>query len=208
MRRTKEESEQTREAIFDAGLQVFSEKGFTAATMSDIARKAGVTRGAIYWHFKNKEAFFEEIVSQSCSYYDELQEEAVKSDLPMLESLHRAITTMLSRFFSDRRWRMMQEFILRESLTTQASSEELNDLASGRGITLLQEAIEKGQIFSRWSASTAQLSLHALIVGVFLESSYQGTTLSREEIGHIADFIVRGFAPSPSHSARSIHEKA
>ena len=45
--RTKEEAEQTRQEIFPAGRRIFSEKGFAAARMSDVAQAAGVTRGAI-----------------------------------------------------------------------------------------------------------------------------------------------------------------
>ena len=49
------------------------EKGFAAARMSDVAQAAGVTRGAIYWHFADKDAFIREIVSRLSSYYDELE---------------------------------------------------------------------------------------------------------------------------------------
>ena len=51
MRRTKEEAEQTRRALLDAGLRVFSRQGYAAIKLEDIAREAAVTRGAIYWHF-------------------------------------------------------------------------------------------------------------------------------------------------------------
>ena len=51
---TKEEAEKTRQAILDAALDVFYAKGYSAATLNDVAKKAGVTRGAVYWHFKDK----------------------------------------------------------------------------------------------------------------------------------------------------------
>lgn len=53
-RRSKEEAEQTRCAIIDAAIRVFSVKGVSDASLSMIAREAGVTRGAVYWHFSNK----------------------------------------------------------------------------------------------------------------------------------------------------------
>lgn len=59
MRRTKEESEQTRNAILDAAAITFSAKGFSRATLEEIATAAHVTRGAIYWHFKNKVEIFD-----------------------------------------------------------------------------------------------------------------------------------------------------
>lgn len=51
-----------REAIADAALDVFVEKGFAAARMDDVAARAGVAKGTIYLHFKDKEILFEEIV--------------------------------------------------------------------------------------------------------------------------------------------------
>lgn len=54
-RKTKEEALKTREAILDAAIKVFSVRGVSRTTLANIAKKAGVTRGAIYWHFKNKE---------------------------------------------------------------------------------------------------------------------------------------------------------
>ena len=58
MRRTKVEAEQTREAIIAAAIAVFLERGFSRATFDEIAQTAGVTRGAIYWHFRNKLEIF------------------------------------------------------------------------------------------------------------------------------------------------------
>jgi len=54
-RKTKEEALKTRDAILDAAVQIFSVKGVSRTTLANIAKEAGVTRGAIYWHFKNKE---------------------------------------------------------------------------------------------------------------------------------------------------------
>lgn len=53
-RKTKAEALETRQRIMDAAVDVFFEKGVAHTTLDDIAQAAGVTRGAIYWHFKNK----------------------------------------------------------------------------------------------------------------------------------------------------------
>ncbi len=47
--------------ILDAAAQVFAEKGFSRATMDDIAKKIGVSKGALYLYFKSKEQLFEEL---------------------------------------------------------------------------------------------------------------------------------------------------
>jgi TetR/AcrR family transcriptional regulator, acrAB operon repressor len=58
LRRTKEESEQTRQQILRAARSEFARRGVARTTLGHIAATAGVTRGAIYWHFANKTALF------------------------------------------------------------------------------------------------------------------------------------------------------
>lgn len=53
-RKTKQQAEQTRLAILDAAERTFVEKGVSRTSLEEIARRAGCTRGAVYWHFANK----------------------------------------------------------------------------------------------------------------------------------------------------------
>lgn len=53
-RKTKEEAQQTRSQLLEAAERLFSERGVANTTLNDIATAAGLTRGAIYWHFQNK----------------------------------------------------------------------------------------------------------------------------------------------------------
>jgi len=64
MRRTKEDSEETRKNILSAAITVFSDKGVSNATIENIATKANVTRGAIYWHFNNKLEIFDTLYEE------------------------------------------------------------------------------------------------------------------------------------------------
>lgn len=58
VRRTKDESEKTRQQILVAAREEFARRGVTRTTLEHIAHAAGVTRGAIYWHFANKAELF------------------------------------------------------------------------------------------------------------------------------------------------------
>ena len=64
MRRTKEESEGTRLGILAAARRVFARRGVTRTTLEHVATEAGVTRGAIYWHFANKAVLFDAMRAQ------------------------------------------------------------------------------------------------------------------------------------------------
>ena len=64
MRRTKSESEETRQRILDAAETVFLDIGVSRASLDRIATEAGVTRGAIYWHFANKQELFSAMIER------------------------------------------------------------------------------------------------------------------------------------------------
>ena len=61
VRRTKEEAEATRIQLLVAAERCFREKGVASTTLDDIAKSAGHTRGAVYWHFENKADIFEAV---------------------------------------------------------------------------------------------------------------------------------------------------
>jgi AcrR family transcriptional regulator len=59
-----QQSEETREAILSASLKLFAKKGFTSTSVDDIGRAAGITKGAVYWHFKSKDELFSAILAR------------------------------------------------------------------------------------------------------------------------------------------------
>lgn len=63
-RRTKEEAEQTKEAILASALDLFYEKGFARTTFDEIAKRINLTKGAVYWHFRNKADLLAELMKQ------------------------------------------------------------------------------------------------------------------------------------------------
>ena len=65
MRRTKEEADKTRKELLEAASRVFARKGYGATKLEEIAIEAGLTRGAISWHFKNKQTIFRSLIEES-----------------------------------------------------------------------------------------------------------------------------------------------
>jgi len=63
-RRTKEEALETRSCILDAAERVFNERGVANSSLEEIATAAKVTRGAIYWHFKDKAELFDAMMQR------------------------------------------------------------------------------------------------------------------------------------------------
>ena len=70
MRKTKEDMLITREKILQAGFECFDKTGFEQTSLASIAEAAGVTRGAIYWHFEDKKELFRAVVDYNLAHGD------------------------------------------------------------------------------------------------------------------------------------------
>ena len=63
-RRTKEDSLNTRNNLLDAAEYLFLSQGVSRTSLQDIARRAGATRGAVYWHFTDKADLFNAMIER------------------------------------------------------------------------------------------------------------------------------------------------
>src|ERR1700716_2670238 len=103
-RRTKEEARATRNSILDAAERVFHEKGVANASLEDIAAAAEVTRGAIYWHFKDKAELFDAMMQRVVLPVDEMLESTAGcTRADPLALLRRATVDVLLRTARDAR---------------------------------------------------------------------------------------------------------
>src|SRR5882672_7129741 len=57
-----ERAAERRDAIVEAAMDEFIARGFAATRLDDVAKRAGVAKGTIYLHFKDKESMFEELI--------------------------------------------------------------------------------------------------------------------------------------------------
>jgi len=79
----KEKSAAKREAILAAALEEFSSRGFEAARLDDVARRANVAKGTIYLYFRDKEALFQELLRQMLTPIIGTLEALGQADLPI-----------------------------------------------------------------------------------------------------------------------------
>ncbi|PHN17183.1 TetR family transcriptional regulator [Pseudomonas sp. ICMP 561] len=64
-RKPKEITDQAYTLLPDAAEVVFSRKGYSETTIHDVAQYAGVTRGAVYWHFQDKYALLQAVLGRT-----------------------------------------------------------------------------------------------------------------------------------------------
>src|SRR5512143_150005 len=112
MRRTKEEAALTRDSLLRAALRVFSRQGYGATTLDDVAREAGVTRGAIYWHFGGKVELYNALLEAYSAKGDALVQAAVAEGGSYRDVVRRVFVRLLEAVESDPELRAVMELSL------------------------------------------------------------------------------------------------
>jgi AcrR family transcriptional regulator len=175
VRRTKDEAEKTRDAILDAAETVFYTRGVTRTTLEQIAEAAGVTRGAIYWHFKDKVALCEAML---CRIYlpheDMLAQLAADTTVTPLADLQQACLHSLHMIASDKR-RQKVIAILKfrcEYVEEMASFSERLNICSTRMMALSEKLFARakklGMLGKPWTPRKAAATLQALMNGLIV----------------------------------------
>lgn len=154
MRRTKEEAAVTRSAVLKAALAVFSNKGYAAATLDDVAKAAKVTRGAIYWHFKSKADLYNTLIAELSARGADLVQQAVAEGGSLLEILRRIFVRQCTLIEEDREARAVMELALSKTGTDpelQAGRKKQLEAGSAllEGIAgAMQQGIDQGVLRS------------------------------------------------------------
>ncbi|EKN6010008.1 DNA-binding transcriptional repressor AcrR [Yersinia enterocolitica] len=172
-RKTKQQAEETRQQILDAAVREFSAHGVSGTSLTDIAVAAGVTRGAIYWHFKNKVDLFNEVWELSESKVDllELEYQAKYPDNP-LRILREILIYVLVSTREDCRRRALMEIMFHKcefvgEMTSFHDARKVLDLASYERIeSVLQGCIDANQLPVNLDTRRAAIIMRAYITGL------------------------------------------
>ncbi len=176
-RRTKDEAEKTRNSILNAAEQVFYLNGVARTTLEQIAVVAKVTRGAVYWHFRDKIEVFDAMMKRVFLPHEEVLERLVarKNDNP-LEDLKNAYCEALRMMGKDKRRRqvitimMLRCEYIKEMEPIMKRRRACKDRMLTRTMTLLEQARELGHLAPQWTPRTAALSLQAMMGGLIIST--------------------------------------
>ncbi|KYP11112.1 MULTISPECIES: TetR family transcriptional regulator [unclassified Limnobacter] len=174
VRKTKEEAQETRNLILDTAEAVFSEKGVSRTTLNDIAKAADLTRGAIYWHFKNKADLFDAMLQRVILPMDEfIATPDLHPEQRPLAYLRTRSMHVVRTLAEDTRTQRVFDIVMHKA-------EMVDDMLPIRDRHLeaiqgciqtieadFQAAIAKGELPAHTNARQAAIGLHALIDGLF-----------------------------------------
>jgi len=210
-RKTKEEAELTRCSILDAAEQVFQTRGAAGTSLQHIADAAGVTRGAVYWHFKDKADLFNAMMERVCLPFEE-STEAVEQAPPelTLKRLREHFAFLLDRTQSSEQVRRVF------SIATQMV-EYNGELAPVRErrlqwqadhVALLERALraarKAGQVSTTVPLKQAAMGLHALFDGLLQNWLLQPESFDLRRVGQrTLDLYLAGLCAGPRSDAAS-----
>lgn len=179
-RRTKEEAQETRNRILDTAEAVFHEKGVSRTTLGDIAAAAGVTRGAIYWHFKNKVDLFHAMLERVCLPIEDVALRAGDASLTdPLSYIRNCALAVLTKTANDPQARRVFDIVCHKCELVDDMSPARDRYIEGRSACLDQmetgfkHAVALGQLSQSVNPRRAAVTLHALIDGLIANWTLQ-----------------------------------
>lgn len=187
-RKTKEEAQQTRSQLLDAAEKLFSERGVAGTTLNDIATSAGLTRGAVYWHFQNKtdliQALWDQAVLPLETSFEELAQ-ALPDD--PLARLRAKSVTVLRQVVHDERCRNLMSIILHKCEYVEEVGGWREGYLARRAECLeeitadFRQAIQIGQLPSSLDPQFAAVGLFAIVDGLCFHWLLNPALFSMEE---------------------------
>ncbi len=175
-RKTKAEAQETRGKILDAAIDVFLTKGVARASLEEIAETAGVTRGAVYWHFKNKRDIFQALHDQLHCFLLEEELSDMQNDHPdPLGQLEALCSDLLVDFSGDQqKKRTLSIFFLKCDYSGEMevflNRQEEERVAHIEWFTTwFEHAKSHGQLDESADPRTLSLSLMCYLTGIVYE---------------------------------------
>jgi len=172
VRRTKEQAAETGRNVLQAAEELFLNKGYENVRLEEIATQAGVTRGAVHWHFKNKHGLLLALRDSAQEPFRVLAEELSTSDgAASLKKLGDIISETFRRLENDPR----QQGLIRVMITLDLSEkhdaggaafpEDVHDTF----IRIFEQIDRDLGITAPWTPYKAASMLHATIGGLLME---------------------------------------
>ena len=174
---TQLRSEETKAHILDAALDCFSERGYDATGVAEICQRAGVSKGAFYYHFASKQALFVALLEQWLAALDREMARLAPPSATTVENL-RAMVGLLQQVFRDASGRlpMFLEFwrqAARDEVIWQATMAPF-ERYQGLLAAVIEQGIADGSMQPCDSREAAR-ALLSMAVGMVLQSALDST---------------------------------
>ncbi|WP_165794714.1 TetR family transcriptional regulator [Kinneretia aquatilis] len=197
-------------SLLDAAEQLFQQRGVSRCSLQDIALSAGVTRGAIYWHFKDKAELFDAMMDRATMPLEEGMDVNVdaKGVLSLRDLRWGLVNVFYSAMHNERTRRVFEIAMQKVEYTGEMQALKERKLQSHRNWReqnrlCFEHAIEIGQLPPSLNTSRAAVALVALVDGLLHQWIMDPESFDLMDVGQTA---IEGFLNSLSHSPSACAE--
>ena len=195
MKRTKEDAEETGRQILKAAEQLFIERGYESVTLDQIAAAAGASRGAVHWHFVNKQGLLKALRMEAQlplqQAADGLDHEAVGDPLELLAD---AISSMFIDLDSDERRRGLIGLMLRIDVSTHAAPSSGPNDSYQAVERIFREADKRQKLRAPWTPKLATSAVSAVVIGILEEWAFDRSNFPLNPHGKdVICTLLKGF---------------
>ena len=162
--------------IVQAAYQVFSEKGFAAARLDDIAQRAGVSKGALYLYFDNKQEIFEAVVKDAVAPNIGAIEQIALAFPGSFEQLIRMVAPRIAQVAASANIGKVLKMVVGESGNFPEIARIWHDDVVARGLGLITQLIaraqERGEVRAGDPRNHAVSIISPMLVGVIFRETF------------------------------------
>lgn len=201
MKKTKEDASHTRQVVLTAALKTFGKYRYGGTTLEAVAKEAGMTRGAIYWHFKNKCDLLHAVIEDAYKKAEERINHVLQSSDSPLNKVRHLIREFILIISGDDEFRVMEELLVfkiqRKKELSRLYSEHMEHVSEIKTVmkNLIMEGISIGEIDPNVDPEIVVVAWISFVAGVKTAWLSDLTKLSlKENAGNLADIFINGIA--------------
>jgi len=192
----KRRREETRRKLLDAALPVFARNGFERATVDEIVREAGFSKGAFYVHFEAKEDLFWAMLEERISRQQEAFLQSLDENRTVEENIQALLTTVFAIFRRDQQWSaLFIEFAAHASRNDKVRERLASMYHNWRSFTVetLKEGRAMGRVRSDIDIEFVATVMIALIEGMLMQARLAPDVLRPEDAIEPLSRLIAGW---------------
>lgn len=198
-------AEHRPDELLDAALSLFVEKGYAHTSVAEIARKAGLSKGAVYLYFPSKQAILEGLVKRAVTPIGTRALAAADLATGDMKKTLRAILTIITTSLGDPKVFAVPKLVMREAAVAPEIAEiyrrAVFDSVFPVAIQVMEQAISQGQMRPVDPELTLRslvgpVLTHLLLAEIFDIRPKDGLALDRLIENHL-DILTNGLFPAP-----------
>jgi len=172
MKKTKEKSALTRQAVLNAALSVFAKRGYAKTTLEEVAHEAGLTRGAIYWHFRDKFDMFCAVLQGCYERAGVRVTNILNSDRTPMEKIRHFMLELFRIITNEEELKVIEEVLVfkfeKMKALKKIYDDHLEKMKIMRGLlkNLIQQGIDAGQFKPNLDVDVTAMALISFVIGM------------------------------------------